>query len=101
MQFLNITPANRSEDQPLRPIGVKNTSQPAQTSPMSEYSLLCTPIGKAGDLNTPDYSATQGHEKKFFFEASVYSRLGQFHAEYSAFTQGNIYQATLLSEVFI
>ena len=31
-----ITSANRSEDQYLRPIGVKNTSQPGETSPMSE-----------------------------------------------------------------
>merc|ERR1712223_879475 len=46
----NITSANRSVDQYLRPIGVKNTSQAAQTSPMSEFTLLCTPNVKAGDL---------------------------------------------------
>jgi len=46
---------------------VKNTSQAAQTSPMSEFTLLCTPNVKAGDLKTPEYSATQGHGQKNIF----------------------------------
>merc|ERR1712223_984358 len=63
----NITSANRSEDQYLRPIGVKNTSQAAQTSPMSEFTLLCTPNVKAGDLKTPHYYLFQGQDHKNIF----------------------------------
>merc|ERR1719192_855622 len=59
-----------------RPIGVKITSQAAQTSPMSEFTLLCTPNVKAGDLETPDYLFIPGPgSQKYFPHAQVHSWL--------------------------
>jgi len=55
---------------------VKNTSQAAQTSPMSEFTLLCTPNVKAGDLETPDYLFIPGPgSQKYFPHAQVHSWL--------------------------
>ena len=68
---------------------------------MSEFTLLCTPNVKAGDFKCTWLFCYPGpRSKKYFFEASVYSRLGQFHAEDSGFTQRNIYQTALLWDVF-